>query len=171
MERAKSLRRLIVVLVVAAVAAATVSPVTQVFAAAGIWESYIVLNGSYHDVNANTALPNFPNSNLGSFTAGSSSLTLSGGEVKTYKNNGTDVQSVRLYYRVYPTGSPSGSFTAVNLPFAENLTNPGDQRWATTTANVNLLTGLSDGNYTLEIYYGLLPTASTKLSRYTTTTA
>jgi hypothetical protein len=80
-------------------------------------------------------------------------LTLNGGEVKTYKNNGTDIWSARLYYRVYPTDSPSGSFTAVNLPFTENLTNPGDQKWATSSATIDLLNGLSDGNYTLEIYY------------------
>ena len=45
------------------VTAAVVVPVTQVFAAAGIWESYIVLNSNYYDVKANTALPDFPASN------------------------------------------------------------------------------------------------------------
>ena len=121
-------------------------------AAGGIWQSYIVINGTYYDANASTTNPDFSNQNLGSHTSGSSSLILSGGEAKTYKNNGTDVQSVRLNYRVYPTGSPSGAFTAVNLPFSANLPNPGDQQWATTAANVNLLTGLSAGNYTVELY-------------------
>ncbi len=56
-------------------------------------------------------------------------------------------------YRIYPTGSPSGSFTAVNLPWVVNLPNPGDQQWQTTSAGIDLLNSLSDGNYTLEIYY------------------
>lgn len=127
--------------------------VRPVFAAAGIWESYIVLNGTFYDVNATTGNPNFPAQNLGTFVAGSIPLTLSGGEVKTFKNNGTDIISARLMYRVYPTGSPSGSFTAVNLPWVANLPNPGDQQWQTTSAGIDLLNGLSDGNYTLEIYY------------------
>jgi pullulanase/glycogen debranching enzyme len=153
MERADSLRRLVVVWVVAAVAAVALLPVTQVFAAAGIWESYVVLNDNYYDVNANTNLPNFPGASLGVFTAGSSALVLNGGEVKTFKNNETDVQSARLYYRVFPAGIPSGAFTAINLLFIENLGNPGDQKWGTASANINLLTGLGAGNYTLEIYY------------------
>lgn len=110
--------------------------VRSALAAAGIWQSHIVLNATYYDVNATTGNPDFPNQNLGTFMSGSSPLMLSGGEVKTFKNNGTDVQSTRLNYRVYPTGSPSGGFTSVNLPFAENLTNPGDQRWATTSAGL-----------------------------------
>ncbi len=60
-----------------------------VFAAAGIWESYIVLNGTFYDVNAATGNPNFPAQNLGTFVSGSIPLTLSGGEAKTYKNSGT----------------------------------------------------------------------------------
>ena len=70
----------------------------------------------------------------------------------TYKNNGTDITGARLQYRVYPTGSPSGSFTAVNLPFAENLPNPGDQRWAQTGATVDVLGSLGNGNYTCLLY-------------------
>ncbi len=50
-----------------------------VFAAAGIWESYIVLNGTFYDVNAATGNPNFPAQNLGTFVSGSIPLTLSGG--------------------------------------------------------------------------------------------
>jgi pullulanase/glycogen debranching enzyme len=124
-----------------------------VFAAAGIFESYIVLNNTFYDAGANTTNPDFHGQNLGTFVPGSIPLALSGGEVKTFKNNSTDVTGAHLYYRVYPTGSPTGSFTAVNLPFAENLSNPGDQKWATTGANIDLLNGLSNGNYTLEIYF------------------
>ena len=124
-----------------------------VFAASGIFESYVVVNGAYYDAGAATGYPDFNGTNLGSFTAGTTPLTLSGGEIKTWKNGASDVFGGNLNYRVYPTGSPSGAFTAVNLPFAENLPNPGDQRWATTSANIDLLGALPDGNYTLEIYF------------------
>ncbi len=56
-----------------------------------------------------------------------------------------------LDYRVYPTGSPSGSFTSLNLPFNTDLTG-GDQKWQTLSANTDLLAGLANGNYTLEVY-------------------
>ena len=135
------------------IAVAVVLPVGQVFAAAGIWESYIVLNGVYRDVNANTGNPDFHNQYLGAFTPGSTPLMLNGGEAKTFKDNGTDIFSARLLYRVYPTGSPSGSFTIINLPFAANLGGNNNQSWATSSAAVDLLNNLSDGGYTLEIYY------------------
>jgi len=138
--------------VLAAVLTLTLLVVRPVFAAAGIWESYVVLNSAYYDVQASTANPDFTNQNLGTFVPGSVPLTLNGSEVKTYKNNGTDITSARINYRVYPTGSPSGSFTAVNLPFAQDLGN-GDQKWATAGETIDLLNGLSDGSYTLEIYY------------------
>ncbi|MBN1260704.1 MAG: DUF3372 domain-containing protein, partial [Anaerolineae bacterium] len=123
-----------------------------VLADGGIWQSYIVLNSTYYDVNATTGNPDFTGQDLGTFTPGATPLTLNGGEVKTWKNNGTDIQSTRLYYRVYPTGSPSGSFTGINLPWNADL-GGGDQKWVETGQSSDLLSGLSDDNYTLEIYY------------------
>jgi pullulanase/glycogen debranching enzyme len=141
------------VLLVSIIAFLTLFAVRPVWAAAGIWESYIVLNGAYYDVKANTALPDFHGQHLGTFVPGAIPLTLSGGEVKTFKNNSSDILSARLFYRVYPVDAPSGSFTAVNLPWAQNLANPGDQRWATSSAGINLLNGLADGAYVLQVYY------------------
>lgn len=151
--RPKVFRVALLLVILAALLGSVLMWVQPVFAAAGIFESYVVLNNTYYDAGASTGNPNFHGQNLGTFVPGSVPLTLSGGEVKTYKNNSTDVTSARLYYRVYPLGGSGGSFTEVNLPFAENLSNPGDQKWATTSANIDLLNGLSDGNYTLELYY------------------
>lgn len=123
-----------------------------VLAGGGIWESYIVLNSLYYDVNANTGNPDFNQQNLGVFTPGSNPLTLNGGEVKTWKNNGTDIQSARLMYRVYPLNSPSGSFGSVNLSWQADL-GGNDQKWGANDATIDLLSGLSDGDYTLEVYY------------------
>ncbi|MCB0243470.1 MAG: hypothetical protein KDI12_08680, partial [Anaerolineae bacterium] len=152
-SKAESFHRIRWVLLLAAISLAVALPAMQVLAAAGIWQSYVVINGVYYDANASTGNPDFQNQNLGTFTPGSAALLLSGGEVKTYKNNGTDVTSARLMYRVYPVGSPSGRFTPVNLPFAENLPNAGDQRWAQTSAGIDLLGALGEGNYTLEVYF------------------
>ena len=74
------------------------------------------------------------------------------GKRKTFKNGTGDVSMAQLNYRIYPTGSPSESFTSLDLPFNTNLVNPGDQKWQSLAASMNLLTGLTDGNYTLEVY-------------------
>ncbi|MEM0999552.1 MAG: IPTL-CTERM sorting domain-containing protein [Bacteroidota bacterium] len=122
----------------------------------GIFQSYIVLdiNNSGNQflaggINADNA-PTFSGQNFGTVT----SLVLNGGELKTFKNGGGDVFGGEINYRVYPQGSPSGTFTAINLPFNANLTNPGDQRWQEALAGVNLLAGLTPSTtYELEVFW------------------
>src|SRR5262249_10820151 len=66
-----------------------------------------------------------------------------------------DILNGVLHYRIYPTSGTPGSFNTINLPFAQNLgTGCGgnDQRWENNDAGVNLLNGLCDGNYTVEVY-------------------
>ncbi len=104
-------------------------------------------------VGVSTPNPDFQGTNLGTFVVGSVPLTLNGGQIKTWKNGSSDVWGGNLNYRLYPAGSPDGSFTAVPLPFDANLPNPGDQQWTNTAANVDLLSGLTEGSYTLEIYF------------------
>jgi len=82
-----------------------------------------------------------------------SSLSLSGGEAKTFKNGGGDVFGAELNYRIFPQGSPTGAFNQVNLPFESNLPNPGDQRWQELGSNTDLLSGLMPGDYTLEVFW------------------
>ncbi len=94
-------------------------------------------------------------------------LLLNGGETKTFKNSGDDITAVRIMYRVYPTGSVSGTFSPVTLFFLENC-NTGtssfpsgggcgsvdDQKWQTTAQNVDILAGLAqDTGHTLEFYF------------------
>ena len=74
-----------------------------IFADSGIYQSYIILNsGVYYDAQAATDLTDFNGTNLGSFTNGSSYL-LNGGEIKTWKNSGSDVTGAYLFYRIYKT--------------------------------------------------------------------
>lgn len=121
----------------------------------GIFQTYIVL-----DVNAGgnqflagglnaDGAPSFNGMNLGTVA----SLSLSGGEAKTFKNGGGDVFGAELNYRIFPQGSPSGTFIPVNLPFESNLSNPGDQRWQELGSNTDLLSGLAAGDYTLEVFW------------------
>ncbi len=134
----------------------------MVFAAGGFFDSfaYVNVNGSgntYYDLSATTGNPDFLSANLGTIIQGQS-LRL-GGQTKTFKNNGTDVTGVAIFYRYY-MGSPSGTFTQINYAFQFNLASPGDQQWGTdisgsnpTEWSVNILPGSpAVGTYTLEVY-------------------
>lgn len=141
--------------------------------AAGFWDSFVFTTTTgnaplaFYDIGAATANPDFQGSNLGNFTVGDT-LYL-GGQQKSWKDNFTDVTGHSISWRVY-SGSPSGTFTTVNLPFQWNkgdpgapgfLANDGDQQWGGDSqgANVdpvdvsgNVLSGLTPGTYTLEVY-------------------
>ena len=127
---------------------------------AGFNTTFIVLqlNGgsnSFYDLQADTGNPNFNNASLGSFCQGSSSLIFKGGEHNVYKCGGCDLTSTRLYYRIYLTGSPAGSFVSNSFGYTSGFNNGcggADQRWSSTAFNTNLLNGLTPGNYTLEVY-------------------
>jgi hypothetical protein len=143
-------------------------------ASAGIYDPFVIVNSTtsggnaFYDLGATTINPDFQGASLGTFDPVTDFLRL-GGQQKSFKNNGTDVTGHFLQYRVYLTGSPTGSYTSVSYPFQWNqgdsgapggLGNPGDQQWGTDVqgsngTNVlssNLLTGLANGNYTLEAY-------------------
>jgi len=133
---------------------------TNSLAGSGIFEGYAVLNAgsgtTYYDLNGtaqNTQTGNadFNGSYLGSFVPGGS-LIFQGGQLKTYKNSGCDVTNAKINYRVYPAGLPSGTFTTLNLAFDQNLPTPGDQQWTSTGYTNNLLTGLTPGDYVVEVY-------------------
>ncbi|MBS0659098.1 MAG: PEP-CTERM sorting domain-containing protein [Verrucomicrobia bacterium] len=155
----------------------------------GIFQSYIVTaqNGT---INAGTSYGTSGNSNIGANVsngaAGALSTTESGapdlgsyniffntltlnGQVLTFKNGGGDVTAAFLNYRIYPTGAPTGSFTAINLGFTSNstfsdvggnsFTNAGDQLWANGVP-LNLLTasgfsGIGSQQYTLEVFFSI----------------
>lgn len=127
------------------------------FADTGIYGSFVIIdkgNTAYYDCMTDTSNPNFQN-HLGDFTA-TSTFILKGGEIKTWKNNGGDITGAFMYYRIYPTGTtPPSSFTEIALPWTENNTDgsANNQKWAKTDAIINLLTGLSEGNYTLEVFF------------------
>ncbi len=88
--------------------------------------------------------------NLGAFnpTAGDT-LTLIGGELLTFKNNSSDITGAFINYSI-----DGGAFVPVSIPFNEDNINAttGDQRWASTTNAINVLTGLGNGAHTLSFF-------------------
>lgn len=130
---------------------------------AGFNNGYIVLNNNgtpdkYYklkDNAADTTNPNFNGANLGTFSAYNGSLILQGSEMNVWKCGGCDITDPKLFYRVYKTAATPGAFSSYDIPFSSDVTNGcsgADQKWKTTAGTVNLLAGLSEGNYTLEVY-------------------
>ena len=118
------------------------------YAASGIFDAYLIytLNGSGNTYiqapNVNTLVLNNP-----------TSFILKGGQIKTYKNNGSNVTGGGLQYRIYKQGdtAPGYSYSG-GFSWTADLGN-GDQSWEKNNDNVNLLNGLTSGTYTLEIYF------------------
>ncbi|MFT3844743.1 MAG: BspA family leucine-rich repeat surface protein [Lacibacter sp.] len=130
-------------------------------AAQGFNSSYAVMNAGtdvYYCMPSNTSCgsnPALDAANLGKFRQGSSSLLLKGAQVNNYKCSGQDITSVRLNYRIYPSAGTPGSFTAINLSFNSDFDNGcggKDQQWQNLAANVDVLNGLTPGNYIIEFY-------------------
>ncbi|HRD80049.1 MAG TPA: hypothetical protein PLL53_04760, partial [Saprospiraceae bacterium] len=127
-------------------------------AQSGIFESYLIVDAgsgnTFYDLQATTGNPDFTG-NLGSFAQCGGPLLLNGAQNKTFKCPGDDILNGKLWYRVYPVGSPSGAFLEVSLPFGANLgtgCNGNDQMWQRTDAGINLLANRAPGTYTLEVY-------------------
>ena len=97
--------------------------------------------------------------NLGTNLA---TLILDGGEVQTFKNGGSDVTGATLFYRVYKQGTTAPAYGSINLPFLENFGNPGDQKWNTGVASIDLLSGVSEnGTYNIDLYWEAYSTDGT----------
>ncbi|QYJ68402.1 T9SS type A sorting domain-containing protein [Flavobacterium litorale] len=127
---------------------------------AGFNNTFIIfsINGSlnlYYDLNAATDNYDFDGQFLGNFCQNSDNLIFKGGEHNIYKCNGCDLTSTRIYYRIYPTGSPSGTFVSNTLNYFSGYNNGcggQDQRWEKLDFDTDLLLGLEAGNYTIEAY-------------------
>ncbi|KAA0243087.1 MAG: T9SS C-terminal target domain-containing protein [Chlorobiota bacterium] len=111
----------------------------------------------------NSGAGNFLNANLGTIADIHDKILITYWDIKTWKNSGGDVTSATLYYRVYETGSPSGSFNSISSTYVSELGN-GDQKWGFTgSAQVSPNVIEPGKNYTLEVYIavtGTTPTAT-----------
>jgi hypothetical protein len=136
---------------------------------AGIYQTYAIIdNGNtayFHGTINNGGTTPYSGHSFGNVTQ----LTLKGGEIKSYKNNGGNVTGAKLYYRIYvssPEPSPLPAFIEVDLPWAENgIDGNGDnQKWAKSDYTINVLSGLSPSEtYTLEAYWKITTNVGDKL--------
>jgi hypothetical protein len=139
--------------------------------ATAVWMKDSTYTGFFNtfDTSSPSAISNSPfinfDSSLGTFPQNSSSLVISGAEVKTFKEASSNVCGSTIYFTVYPIGQrPSDPvFTAIDLGFYSNCTGgifdngggpctTGDQKWQTVNSSTDLTT-FSPGTYTLEVYY------------------
>jgi hypothetical protein len=165
--------------VLSSLLALAVSPVA--FASSGIFGSYIGVDtgggNTWYGAQqpGSNYLTAFNGLNLGTFTIGSSVL-ISGGEVLTYKNGGSDVTGAALEWRVNqltPTSS-TGTFASIGIGFTTNATfndaanntfsSGGDQKWSSIASNPNILLGLTSGTYELEVFLRASSTDGTHFS-------
>jgi len=98
---------------------------------------------SGHNLSPDGVNPSF--SSFGTLDI-SDTLVVRGFEYRTFENNFSDVNHANLFYRVFPTGSPSGGFAQIT----DALNN--DDFWTRTDGTSNILAGLTPGNYTIQIY-------------------
>ena len=134
-----------------------------VYAQSDIYESYAILsiNGnsnSYYDLYAVTGNPDFDGNNLGTFNPGNS-LILNGAQNKTYKCGTHNIMNSYIDYRIYEASAAPGPFIPHQILFnQDDLTSnyctgsSTDQTWESTGANINVLNGLTSGDYILEVY-------------------
>ncbi len=124
----------------------------------GIYESFLILNrgagNEFFDLDANTGNPDFTGS-IGTFNSGQT-LSLKGFEQKVFKCGTLNITSGAVLYTIYPSGGTPGTFIGVSFTSAFNISGAGDgcqnQQWQTNNANINLLSGLCDGDYVLEVF-------------------
>ena len=119
-----------------------------------IYESYAILsiNGNLNYYNMQSNQPIFPyleDADLGVFTKGTNTLVVNGGQNGTTSSGSCDVTSSVLLYRVYPTGSPSGSLISIDEPLISSGVN---ETWEGTSGSTDLIASLPPGTYTLEVH-------------------
>ena len=132
---------------------------------AGFNNTYVVLsiNGGassyYTEHNAPDGFnPTFSGTNFGVFNPGlGQSLVLNGGEANTYKL-GTDLNNVQGHYAIALSSDPApilSSYSTFNIAYNSDTGGGGgytDQKWQTANLTIDLLSGLSNGIYTLYAY-------------------
>uniref|UniRef100_UPI00398B4A1B hypothetical protein n=1 Tax=Winogradskyella sp. A3E31 TaxID=3349637 RepID=UPI00398B4A1B len=140
-----------------------ISSPAQVFS--GIYDGFVVIDSgsgnNYYDLNPSTQTGNFDfnGTNLGTFLPGDV-LILNGAEVNTAKCNPDNVLSSALNYRIYEQSSTAPVFSSTNISFDFDNGNANhfdcfpalQQRWTTTSSNIDILNSLPSGDYYLEVF-------------------
>ena len=114
------------------------------------FNSYAIISqgsNSYYYCSTNDGINEPLNNNDFGSLSSISTLILNGGELSTWNLNGA-----KLFYQLYIQGSSDkGDVHSILLPWSAD--DGGNKKWAETNASINLLSGLSDGNYVLEVWF------------------
>ena len=122
----------------------------------GFYETYIIVNGTYYDLGANTVNPDFSGSPAALSNLACNNFTLNGFEAKLFKCGNCNVTNVRLFYKIYKAGETATFNELTNSGNVNNISGAGagctNQQWQNTGANINLIStlGLANGNYIFE---------------------
>lgn len=117
----------------------------------GFYKDYVIVNGTYYNLMGGTGT-NFQNHDFGMFDpSAGQTLTLNGFEANVFQHNGDNVYQTFGYYAVTPQGTTANSFSNQQIGF-NNAAYDGNKQFNNTSFNVNLLSGLSNGTYTLTVY-------------------
>jgi len=109
--------------------------------------------------------PGLDGANLGTFTLSANTLVLKGAEHNVWKCGGADISATTLNYRIYKTGDTPPSFIGTSIGYLSGFNNGcggQDQQWKDLTKNINVLSGLTPGNYTIEIFSDATTTVGTQ---------
>jgi hypothetical protein len=91
-------------------------------------------------------------------------LNLTSAFVKTSRSTSSNICHAVLFYRIYPENAVPPAFTEISCPITSLIpgTVPGTQEelWQNNSLNLDLLRNLTNGNYALEIYYGIVANTS-----------
>ena len=122
----------------------------------GIFQTYAIIDfGDGNDFRAggNNAdgAPSYDDYYYGFFRS-TDTFVLNGGQLKTYKNGSSNVCGGTIYYRIFKSCESPGAFSSIAIPYNSEL-GGGDQLWEEAAAGINILSGLSKGDYTLEVYF------------------
>lgn len=122
--------------------------------AQGIFESYVIIDvngagGYYYNLAGDSTNDDFNTRNFGNFST-SNTLYLKGFEHKVWEDN-CGYEYSRLYYKVEQTSQNSAPFVEISGTYNGPL-GGNDHKWDNTTENINLLDGLSPGDYKITLY-------------------
>ena len=119
----------------------------------GFWDaqrSKITIGGTTYTL-WDSGTGTFQNANLGTFNA-STTFTIEV-IVKTWNQPGGLTTGGTYHYVIYPQGNRPNSPEFINLPLTQiNDDGSGNKTWQFTVDNYNLLNGLTEGNYVVEVY-------------------
>ncbi|MEJ0103468.1 MAG: T9SS type A sorting domain-containing protein [Bacteroidota bacterium] len=123
---------------------------------AGINEAGITLDGiNYSELSSSGSSIN----NVTIIKNEGQRLGLTSAYIKTFKKKGiTNICSGYIFYRIYSQGTTPPPFSQITCSLFSNLNNSThdlqNQEWFNNTINIDLINGLSAGEYSMDIYYG-----------------